>query len=528
MPRSETVGRGTWIDKLSSELLQRERRLGRPLDVIRVESGLGASGIPHIGSLGDAVRAYGIKLSLEDQGYDAELIAYSDDLDGLRKVPHGFPQSLREHLAKPVSMIPDPFGEYDSYGSRMSSLLLEGLDSIGVRYRFQSARDAYARGLFEEQIHTILSSSGRIGKKISEMVGQEKFLSRLPYFPVCGRCGKIYTTSATGYDPDGRTVSYRCRDAAAGAVPVAGCGYDGVAGIRDPGKLAWKVEFAARWQALDVRFEAYGKDIMDSVRINDWVSDHVLGFPHPHHVRYEMFLDRGGKKISKSSGNVVTPQQWLRYGAPESVLLLLYKRISGARAVSLEDIPYLMDEYGSLERAYFAKGSGGGEKAVRSRGLYQYVNLLKPPAAPAPRVSYRLLVELCRIFREGRRERVAGKLVEYGMLREPHPAVDAMIDLAGNYADDFGSPAEAEVDLDMDTRRALSALADVLDAPGDPEDLQGAIFDAARTGNVPPRKLFSALYQIILGTSRGPRLGPFIDDMGRRRVGRIVRERISN
>ena len=186
-----------------------------------------------------------------------------------------------------------------------------------------------------------------------------------------------------------------------------GCGHKGVSRIGiDLGKLAWKVEFAARWAAYDIRFEAYGKDIMDSVHVNDWVAENILGYAPPHHVKYEMFLDRRGKKISKSLGNVITSQRWLKYGTKQSLLLLLYKRITGARELGFEDIPSLMDEYHELEVEYFADGgSGNAAKDAKMRGLYEYVNLLKVPSAPSQHVKYMLLVELARIFVEDRTER---------------------------------------------------------------------------------------------------------------------------
>jgi lysyl-tRNA synthetase, class I len=184
---SETViGKGTWIDKVADNLLNRERKLGRNLNLIRVESGLGASGIPHIGSMGDAVRAYGIKLALDNFGYKAELIAYSDDMDGLRKVPPGLPNWLEDYLSKPVSNIPDPFGGcHSSYGAHMSSLLLDGLDKANVNYRFQSAAEAYKKGMLAKEIDIILRNSNLLGQKISEYVGQKKYNEILPYFPVC-------------------------------------------------------------------------------------------------------------------------------------------------------------------------------------------------------------------------------------------------------------------------------------------------------------------------------------------------------
>ena len=157
MSEQNVIGKGTWIDKLASELIEREEQLGRDTSLIRVESGLGASGIPHIGSLGDAVRAYGVKLALENMGYKSELIAYSDDLDGLRKIPAGFPDSLEEHIGKPVSLIPDHTGEHESYGMNMSSRLLDGLEKLGIEYTFKRARDTYKEGLLQEQIHTILT-----------------------------------------------------------------------------------------------------------------------------------------------------------------------------------------------------------------------------------------------------------------------------------------------------------------------------------------------------------------------------------
>ncbi|RJQ28621.1 lysine--tRNA ligase, partial [Candidatus Parcubacteria bacterium] len=345
------IGKGTWIDKLAYEMIEREKQIGRNTSLLRVESGLGASGIPHIGSLGDAVRAYGVKLALEESGFQSELIAYSDDLDGLRKIPEGLPEWLGEHIAKPVSLIPDPFGRcHNSYGEHMSGLLLDGLDKLGIKYKFQRAFDTYRQGLLKNQIHTILTNTEKIGNKIAEMVGQEKYQKFLPYYPVCAKCNRLYTAQAYEYDVENMKVKYKCSNAEIGSQVLQGCGHEGEADIsKDLGKLAWKVEFAARWHAFDIRFEAYGKDIMDSVKVNDWVSDEILGHPHPHHVKYEMFLDKGGKKISKSAGNVVTSQKWFRYGTPKSMLLLLYKRITGARELGFEDIPTLMDEYNELE-----------------------------------------------------------------------------------------------------------------------------------------------------------------------------------
>ena len=526
MSGQEIIGKGTWIDKLASELLEREKTLGRNLDVLKVESGLGASGVPHIGSLGDAVRAYGVKLALENLGYKSELIAYSDDLDGLRKIPAGFPDSLEEHLAKPVSLIPDPYGCHDSYGMHMSSILLDGLDKVGIKYEFRRAIDTYKQGLLKDQIHTILQNSTKIGDKISELVGQEKYQKYLPYFPVCANCNRLYTAESTEYIIDEKKVKYRCHDTEIGSKMIKGCGHEGEADItKDLGKLAWKVEFAARWTAFDIRFEAYGKDIMDSVKVNDWVADEILECPHPHHVKYEMFLDKGGKKISKSLGNVITAQKWLEFGTPKSILLLLYKRITGARELGFEDIPALMSEYNELEDIYFGRIKMDNQaKITKSKGLYEYVNLLTPPKQSSTHVNYRLLIELTKIFKENRGERVMKKLLDYGVIKEENIEIENLIKLAGNYSDEFDQQEKTEVELDDSAKKALKILVEALGADEEPEDIQNTIYQIAKSNDVQPKDFFKILYQIILGTSRGPKIGPFISDIGRKQVAKTLSE----
>jgi len=523
LAEQKIIGKGTWIDKLAFELIEREKQLGRDTDgIIRVESGLGASGIPHIGSLGDAVRAYGIKLALENLGYKSELIAYSDDLDGLRKIPEGL-DVKEENIGRRVSAIADPLcDEHDSYGEHMSSLLLDGLNRLGIEYDHKTASQTYKDGLLTEQIHKILVNDKKIGDKIEELTGQQKFQTTVPYFPVCQRCDRLYTTESFEYIKDEKKVRYRCKDSEIGSHIIKGCGHEGESDItKDLGKLAWKVEFAARWQAFDIRFEAYGKDIMDSVKVNDWVSDEILEFPHPHHVKYEMFLDKGGKKISKSLGNVVTSQRWLTYGTPKSILLLLYKRITGARELGFEDIPALMDEYNELENIYFGKTKVDNDaKLVKSKGLYEYVNLLNPPKNSSTHVNYRLLIELCNIFKDHTVEHVVSKLIDYGTIKEKNPHVEKLIGLAKQYSADFEEtkiPA-TKITVDDSAKDALKQLADLLSKNEKIDDLQNSIYNIAKENQVQPRDFFKTLYQIILSTNRGPKIGPFIEDVGMKEV----------
>ncbi len=349
------IGHGTWYDKVAVEIVERERRLGRSLDLIRTESGIGASGLPHVGSFGDATRSYAVTLALKEQGYESELVAFSDDKDGLRKVPRGLPRSLKKYLGYPVTSIPDPFGScHGNFGEHVSALLLEALDACGVRYRFMSATEAYRRGLLNAQIEALLRNAQRVGEIVREEVGQEKYVEALPYFPVCGNCGRIYTTKAYEFLPKENRILYVCEGMEVKGRWLEGCGYKGEADYtKGEGKLSWKAgEFAARWTALGISFEAYGKDIADSVRVNDRICREVLGYEPPFHVQYEMFLDKSGRKISKSAGNVLTPQVWFRYGSPQSLLLLTLKRFVGTRTVSVTDIPQYMNELDELEDTY--------------------------------------------------------------------------------------------------------------------------------------------------------------------------------
>src|SRR5713101_1339993 len=208
----QIIGRGTWLDKVASEIVEREQKLGRNVDLLRVKSGLGASGVPHIGNYSDAARAYGIKLALESVGRRAELIAFSDDMDGLRKVPAGLPKSLQEYIGFPVSSIPDPFGCHESYGQHMSSLLHDAFNKTGIKYTAKSGTQAYKEGLFNTQIEKILGNAETVGRIIKETLGQEKYTEVLPYFPVCSNCGRISTTRALEFDPVRHVVKYDCSE----------------------------------------------------------------------------------------------------------------------------------------------------------------------------------------------------------------------------------------------------------------------------------------------------------------------------
>lgn len=518
------IGHGTWYDKTASEIVERERKLGRSLDLIRTEMGVSASGIPHVGNLSDAIRSYAVTVALQAQDYRSELIAFADDKDGLRKVPAGLPKSLNKYLGYPVTSIPDHHKCHKSFGDHAASLLLEAFDKCGVEYTFMTATEVYKRGLLNKEIKTLLLNSKRVGEIIKEEVGQEKFEEALPYFAICGNCGRIYTTKAYEFLPRENKILYACEGMEIKGQWFKGCGHKGEADYtKGEGKLVWKVEFAARWKTLDIRFEAYGKDIADSVRVNDRICQEILRWPPPYHAKYELFLAKGGKRFSKSAGVVFSPQAWFRYGSPQSLNLLMLKRFVGARSISVLDIPTYMNEFDELEDTYFGKKQIADKREfTKLAGLYKYCWWLKPPKQASAHPPYNLLVYLAKVAPKGSETQyITEKLREYCYLKEKEALTADLkerIQYALNWIQDFKEIKETAIKLGSAERKAIEELTQTLQTETNADQIQGAVFDIARKHNIQPSQFFKTLYLILLGTPAGPRLGPYLVAMGKENV----------
>ncbi|MCL2172799.1 MAG: lysine--tRNA ligase [Nitrososphaerota archaeon] len=522
------IGHGTWYDMMAQKVVVREKQLGRNIGLIRTEMGLGASGFPHIGSLGDAARSNAVSLALNDLGYNSELVAYCDDKDGLRKVPAGLTNAgLEKYLGYPVSGIPDPFGCHESYGKHMSSLLLDALDKCGIQYKYYSANKVYKQGLLLKEIRDLLTDAQKVGQIVKEEVKQETYTEVLPYFAICEKCGHLYTTRAYRFDPKTDKVFYKCIGLEIKGKLIPGCGYEGEMDIKTGnGKLTWKSEFAARWRALDIRFEAYGKDIADSVRINDRISREVLAFEPPSHAKYEMFLDKGGKKISKSAGNVFTPQVWLQYGSPQSLLLLMLKRFVGTRSIDVSDIPLYMNELDELEDVYFDKKQLNPKETTRLKGIYKYCWSMKTPEKPSVHVPYNLLAFLTKMApKDCLNDYIAEKLQTYGYLQKNQKIDENLakrIEYTQNWSHDFEEIKETNVTLSPEAKKAITELLQNLPAADDSDKIQNTIFNAAKNNELKPGEFFKTLYTILMGAPQGPRLGPYVLAMGKQNVSKAL------
>jgi len=528
------IGHGTWYDKMAEKIVARERKLGRSLDCVRTEMGIAASGFPHIGNLSDAARSFAVTLALREQGFNSELVAFADDKDGLRKVPAGMPESLKEHLGRPVTDIPDLYGCHKSYGEHMTLLLREALDRCGIEYKFMSATEVYGKGLFNEEIRAILLNAKRIGEIVKEEVGQAKFLEVLPYFAVCENCRRIYTTKAYEFVADESKVLYKCEGMEVKGRWLEGCGHEGEVDYRKGlGKLSWKGEFAVRWKALDIRFEAFGKEVADSVRVNDRISREILHFEPPSHAKYELFLDKSGKRMSKSAGVVFTPQTWFKYGSPQSLMLLLLKRFVGARALDVIDIPFYMDELDGLEDVYFGKKAVKDDKELaKLKGLYAYCFALKVPAKPSLHMPYNLLTFIAKVAPKGSEEGfIAERLRGYGYLQKDQSLDGGLrrrIEFAFNWVRDFEEIKETSVNLAAEEKAAVAELVKVLKAEEDADKIQNAVFNVAKQCGLQPGKFFKAIYLILLGVPQGPRLGPYILAMGKQNVIAALERALAN
>lgn len=518
-----------WADKTAEEIIKRDKK------VYRTECGLGASGIPHVGSVGDGIRSYTVTLALEDRGVKSEFIAFSDDRDGLRKVPLGFPPFLEEYIGHPVSSIPDPFDCHDNYGAHMSSLLLDALDKIGVQFTFQSGNEAYQNGLLDDVIVEALDNWEKAGKIIHQMTGQEKYLDQLPFNVICSECGRIYTTRAYQWIPEEKKILYTCDQQFTGSdsktgkdLEISGCNHSGKASIRD-GKLTWKVEFAARWKALDVSFEAFGKDILDSVRVNDRIAKEIFGIVPPVHAFYEMFVERGGGKISKSKGNIFTPQVWLSFGSPESLRLLMLKRLAATRVVDVEEIPKYMNEVDLLAQVYFGKEKIKNEREKQHmQRLYEYVNFLDTPDKLGLIIAYQTLVRIAKMLPTDMKDRYSifkGILERSGLIEEySEEELMKRMEYATEWVEEVEEQEKEEVVLTETEKKALHSFAHTVSDAMDGEKIQELIFTTAQDHKVKPRRFFSILYNIILGTDRGPRAGNLISALGAERVTQMIQD----
>ncbi|WP_205481231.1 lysine--tRNA ligase [Sphingomonas arenae] len=468
------------------------------------ETGYGPSGLPHIGTFTEVLRTTWVMHAYQTLagGAPAKLIAFSDDMDGLRKVPDNVPNGamLAEHLGRPLTRVPDPFGEYESFAHHNNAMLRRFLDRFGFEYEFLSATDCYASGRFDETLRQVLRKFDDIMGVMLPTLREERRQTYSPVLPVSPTTGRVLQVPVRVVDAEAGTIAFTDED----GTEVTQSALGGLS------KLQWKVDWAMRWVALGVDYEMAGKDLIDST-IQSGKIARVLGGRPPEGFNYEMFLDEKGEKISKSKGNGLSLDEWLTYGSEKSLEFYLYREPKKAKSLHLGLIPRAVDEYWQFREKW-------PEQPVEQR-LGNPVHHIHDGQVPAPYslpVSFGLLLNLVSLPGCHDKE-TAWKFVQrYNPACSPEasPDLDELIGVAVNYARDFVVPTlkrRAPIGHEVDALRDLDAHLATLPAAANAEALQNEVFEIGKKYPFESlRHWFQALYETLLGSSQGPRMGSFI------------------
>jgi lysyl-tRNA synthetase class 1 len=491
----------------------------RPKDEVIFETGYGPSGLPHIGTFGEVARTtmvrHAFRVLTEDK-VRTRLIAFSDDMDGLRKVPDNIPNKelVAAHLGKPLTRVPDPFGTHDSFGAHNNARLRAFLDAFGFAYEFLSSTECYASGRFDAALMRVLERFDEVMAIMLPSLREERAQSYSPFLPVSPRSGLVLQVPILARDVKAGTVSYDDPDTGERmTTPVTGghC------------KLQWKPDWAMRWVALGVDYEMAGKDLIDSVKLSGEICRALGGTP-PEGFNYELFLDEKGQKISKSRGNGLTIEEWLRYASPESLSLFMYREPKSAKRLYFDVIPRHVDEY-----QQFLEGYERQDARQRLTNPVWHIHAGAPPKPEIP-ISFTMLLNLVSASNAENAETLWGFIGRYwpGVTPQTHPKLERMVEYAIHYFRDFVLPAkkfrepsEAERAALLDLRDALSQLPDKASA----QEIQDVIYEVGRrepfldtTGKIKTKDgkpgvsldWFNMLYQVLLGQEKGPRFGSFV------------------
>jgi lysyl-tRNA synthetase class 1 len=499
----------------------------RPLPAGRTalfETGFGPSGLPHIGTFAEVARTTWVRRAFAHlSGAPTRLQAFSDDMDGLRKVPLNMPQPemLAQHLGRPLCRIPDPYGCCESFSGHMNNKLREFLDAYGFDYEFLASSQAYARGDFDEGLGILLERAEEVRALILPTLREENQADWSPFFPICPSCSSVNATRVTGYHPERRTVDFVCDGK---GEEGRGCGASGeVSVLGGRAKVGWKVDWALRWYTYEVDYEMYGKDLIDSARLSGRIV-RLMGRQPPVGLVYELFLDEEGRKISKSVGRGLTVDTWTQYAPLESLLYYIYQNPRRARRLYWDVVPRCVDEYLEALRRY----PGIAEEARPEEDVWHLFGEGSQVPAYQALVNFSVVNNLIAALGTDSRELLLDYLERYDpQVHQYLDVVRALIDKGLNYYRDFElphkkfrAPTPEERGLLLRLRQRLATT-----AAQDEETLQGIPFELAREAGVEPRDFFRLFYEVVLGQERGPRFGSFVRLVGRERALQMLDEK---
>jgi lysyl-tRNA synthetase class 1 len=488
------------------------------------QCGFGASGLPHMGTFGEAARPTMVRnafRALTEDAVPTKLIVFSDDMDGLRKIPDNVPnrEMLEEDRDKPVSSVRDPFGEYESFAAHNNARLRAFLDGFGFDYEFMSSTQTYRSGRFDEVLLKILERFDAMQAVMLPTLGEERRATYSPFLPISPKSGRVLQAPTLERDLAKGTIVFPDEDGTLTEVPVTG-GHV---------KLQWRPDWAARWYALGVDFEASGKDLVDSVRVSNKLVK-VLGGTPPEAFHYELFMDENNQKISKSKGNGLTMEEWLRYGAPESLAYYMYQSPKSAKRLYFDVIPKATDEY--LQQLEAFNKARATANATPIDNPAWHVHRGAPPQKGSP-LSFSLLLNLVSAADASTKDILWGFISRYmpGATPQSEPTLDRLVGYAINYYEDFVKPSKQFRAPDEKERAAIGELLarlEALPADADAETIQNQVFEVGKAAGFEPlRAWFQALYEVLLGQSQGPRFGSFAAIFGLERTIALIEKALS-
>ena len=499
------------------------------------ETGYGPSGLPHIGTFGEVARTTWVRNAFTElTGLPSRLIAFSDDMDGLRKVPDNVPNKdmLAQHLGKPLTRIPDPFGTHPSFGAHNNARLRAFLDSFGFDYEFASSTDYYASGRFDAALVRILECYERVTEVILPTLGPERRATYSPILPIHPRTGIVLQVPMEAWDPHAATVTWRDPDSGElfqTSVKGGAC------------KLQWKADWAMRWYALGVDYEMSGKDLIDSVKLSSRICS-ILGTTPPEGFTYELFLDEHAQKISKSKGNGLAVEDWLRYAPPESLSQFMYNAPQRAKRLYFDVIPRAVDEYiANLQVLVTPSEPTAGTaprfattastlRPEREKNPAWHIHGGRLPNHAGSPVSFAMLLNLASVVNADTPDILWGFIRRYypDASAETQPLLARLVDHAIAYYQDIVRPKKAYRQPDANERAALTDLAEALAAlaPGaDAETIQNTVYEVGKRHPFAElRHWFACLYQVLLGQQEGPRFGGFVALYGIPETIALIRE----
>jgi lysyl-tRNA synthetase class 1 len=500
--RAAALDSKAWPYEEARKLLKRYPD-GKPGNVpVLFETGYGPSGLPHIGTFNEVLRTTMVRNAFHAlSDVPTRLIAFSDDMDGLRKVPDNVPNGamLAEHIGRPLTRVPDPFGKFDSFAAHNNAMLRDFLDRYGFDYEFISSTDYYASGKFDETLKSVLRHFQAIMDVMLPTLRAERQATYSPVLPISPKTGLVLQVPVEVVDAEAGTIAFTDSDGERITQTILG----------GHAKLQWKVDWAMRWVALGVDYEMAGKDLIDSV-IQSGKIARVLGGRPPEGFNYEMFLDENGEKISKTKGNGLSLEQWMTYGPEESLAFYIYREPKKAKSLHMGVIPRAVDDYWQFRGNY-----AGQELKEKLGNPVHHIHDGKLPTGELP-VTFGLLLNLVGVMGDATKEQVWGYLGNYvsDATPERYPELDRLIDRALAYGRDFVAPTlkrRAPEGVEVAALEKLDAELAALPADADAETIQNIVYEIGKTSGFENlRDWFKALYETLLGTSQGPRMGSFI------------------